>query len=144
MGAALFSEAWATELEHELAGDDDYRRAASGWNGSLLFVLEPDPARGFPEERRLFLDLVHGSARAVRPALPDDPANARFRLAAPAAVWLELLSGDLEPGAAVLSGRLRLERGSMFGLLPHLDAARRLLLCACRVGFGTPAAPTRP
>jgi putative sterol carrier protein len=133
---ALFSAPWAAALERELAGDEAYRRAASGWSGSLLFVLEADPARGPGEERRLFLDLAHGSARAVRPALPDDERQARFRLAAPPATWLQLLDGGLEPAGAVLSGRLRLERGSLFSLLPHLEAARRLLACAQRVQIG--------
>jgi len=139
----LFSEPWASALERELAGDADYRRSAAGWTGSLLFVLEPDSARGFPEERRLFLDLERGDARAVRPALPGDRESARYHLAGSAEVWAQLLTGELEPGAAVLSGRLRLERGSMFSLLPHLEAARRLLLCARRVGNGDLAAHRR-
>jgi putative sterol carrier protein len=129
----LFTAPWAAALERELAGDEAYRRAAAGWSGSLLFVLEADPARGPGEERRLFLDLAHGNARAVRPALPDDERQARFRLAAPPAAWLQILEGGLDPAGAVLSGRLRLERGSLFSLLPHLEAARRLLACAQRV-----------
>jgi hypothetical protein len=107
---ALFSAEWAAALERELGADPDYRRTAATWHGSLLFLLLPDAARGVPEERALFLDLDHGSTRAVRPALPDDPGRARLRLA----------------------------RGSLFSLLPHLEAARRLLACAQRVGAGAP------
>jgi putative sterol carrier protein len=134
--AVLFTAPWAEALERELAADADYRRAAAGWNGTLLFVLEADFARGIEAERRLFLDLDHGNARTVRPALPADEREARYRLAAPAAVWLQVLEGELEPAGAVMSGRLRLERGSLFSLLPHLEAARRLLACARRVDLG--------
>ncbi|KAB2962600.1 MAG: Fis family transcriptional regulator [Thermoanaerobaculia bacterium] len=136
---ALFTGPWAAALERELAVDEPYRRAAAGWNGSLLFVLEADPARGLFEPRRLFLDLAHGNARAVRPALPADEREARFHLVAPAAIWLQVLDGGLEPAAAVMSGRLRLERGSLFSLVPHLEAARRLLACARRVQVGAVA-----
>jgi putative sterol carrier protein len=132
----LFTAPWAAALERELAADEAYQRAAANWSGSLLFVLEPDRARGIEAERRVFLDLDHGNARAVRPALPGDEREARFRLGAPAATWVEVLEGELEPATAVMSGRLRLERGSLFSLLPHLEAARRLLACARRVELG--------
>lgn len=132
----LFSEAWASALERELAADADYRRAAADWQGSLLFVLEPDAALGVDGRRLLFLDLDHGNARAVRPAIDGDERAARYRLAAPAAIWVELLEGDLEAGAALMSGKVRLEKGSLFSLFPHLDAAKRLLAAARRVGAG--------
>lgn len=134
----LFSSSWATALEHELTASETYRRAAAGWKGALLFHLEPDPALGFAAERLIFLDLIHGSARAVRPALPQDRSAATFTLAGPAAVWLDLLAGRLEAGAALMGGKLRLTRGSFFSLLPHLGAARALLDCAQRVGPGDP------
>ncbi len=134
--SGIFSAGWATALERELTASETYRRAAAGWKGSLLFHLEPDPALGFDDERLVFLDLLHGSARAVRPALPQDRAAATFALAGPAAVWLDLLDGRLEAGTALLGGKLRLTRGSLFSLLPHLAAARALLECAQRVGSG--------
>lgn len=132
----LFSHSWAAALERVLTGSDDYRRAAAGWKGTLLFTLEADPARGFPAERLLFLDLLHGSPRAIRPALPQDIGVASFALNGPAAVWLDLLEGRLEAGTALMGGKLRLTRGSLFQLLPHLAAARALLECAKRVGSG--------
>ena len=141
-GLPLFGSGWAERLERELAASDSYRAAAATWKGSLAFVLEPDAGSGFDERRDLYLDLAHGSARAVRPARPGDVESASFCLAGPAGIWLRLLSGDLEPGVALMGGGLRLTRGSIFSLLPHLKAAQALLLCARQVPFS--AAPRNP
>jgi putative sterol carrier protein len=135
----LFGPAWAERLERELGASEAYRAAAAAWKGSLAFVLLPDgPAASGAAPRALFLDLAHGSARAVRPALPGDVERAAFRLEGPAATWRRLLAGDLEPGPAILGGRLKLARGSIFSLLPHLAAAQALFDCARRVPTAGP------
>lgn len=126
----LFGPAWAERLERELGASEPYRAAAASWKGSLAFSLLPDGTPGFPAGRGLFLDLAHGSCRAARPALPGDLESATFCLTGPAAVWIRLLTGELEPGAALLGGGLKLTRGSFFSLLPHLKAAHALLECA--------------
>lgn len=136
----LFGPEWAERLERELAANEPYRAAAASWKGSLAFALQPDGTPGFPASRGLFLDLAHGSCRAARPALPGDLESASFCLSGPAAVWLRLLSGDLEPGAALMGGGLKLIRGSFFSLLPHLRAAQALLECARLVPTHLPAA----
>lgn len=132
--SGLFSAAWAAELERELTGSEEYRRAAASWRGSLAFVLEPTPELGYPSGRSVFLDLLHGSPRAVRMALPGDLESAAFQLSGTGRVWHDLLEGRLEAATALTGGRLRLTRGSLFQLLPHLGAARALLECARRVG----------
>jgi putative sterol carrier protein len=134
-GPELFGSAWAERLERELTASETYRAAAASWKGSLAFVLLPDGSPGFPEKRELFLDLAHGSLRAVRPALPGDTSTATFCLQGGAATWRRLLHGDLTPGAAVMGGGLKLVRGSMFSLLPHLAAAHALFECARAVPF---------
>ena len=129
-GLDLFGPAWAERLERELGTNEPYRIAAAKWKGSLAFDLQPDGTPGFPSGRGLFLDLAHGSCRAVRPALPGDLAGAAFCLTGPAAVWLRLLGGELEPAVALMGGGLKLSRGSLFSLLPHIKAAKALLECA--------------
>ncbi len=126
----LFGPAWAERLERELAVNEPYRAAAASWKGSLAFSLLPDGTSGFPAGRGLFLDLAHGNCRAARPSLPGDLESATFCLTAPAAVWIRLLTGEVEPGAALMGGGLKLTRGSFFSLLPHLKAAHALLECA--------------
>ncbi len=126
----LFSGEWAAALERELAADRDYGRIAARWRGSLLFVQEADHRGG---ERSLFLDLVNGAPRTIRPAGAEDQRAATVAVAAPSEVWRHVLSGRLEPAGALVGGQLRLVRGSMFSLLPHLAAARALLVCAQRI-----------
>jgi putative sterol carrier protein len=134
----LFGPAWVERLERELGENEPFRDAAAKWKGSLALSLIPDGTRGFPESRGIFLDLAHGSSRAVRPALPRDLEAAGFCLAAPAAVWIRLLSGELEPAPAIMGGGLKLTRGSLFSLLPHIKAAQALLECARLVPMHLP------
>lgn len=135
----LFGPEWAERLERELGANEPYRAAAASWKGSLALALQPDGTPGFPVGRGLFLDLAHGSCRAARPALPGDLESATFCLTGPAAVWIRLLTGEIEPGAALMGGGLKLTRGSLFSLLPHLKAAKALLECARLVPTYIPA-----
>jgi hypothetical protein len=137
----LFSASWAAALGRELAADPEFLRAAQGSGApSLLLRLEPDPAQGVFSGRAL---VVEPATAAVRPAEPGDDEGARFRLVAPPDVWLDLLEGGLEPAPAVTSGRLRVEGGSLFALLPQLGLARCLLACARRIGSGDRLTPER-
>jgi putative sterol carrier protein len=131
--SGLFGRDWAERLERELQTSESFRAAAAAWKGSLAFVLEPDGTPGYPERRALFVDLTHGSRRAVRAALPGDLEAATFRLNGTASAWRRLLAGDLDPVTALRTGALKLTKGFVFSLLPHLQAARILFDCARRV-----------
>jgi putative sterol carrier protein len=134
----LFGPAWVERFERELGANGPFRVAAAKWKGSLALSLTPDGSHGFDDERAVFLDLAHGSAHAVRAALPGDLAAANFCLQAPASVWVRLLSGELEPAPAIMGGGLKLSRGSLFSLLPHIKAAQALLECARLVPMHLP------
>jgi len=134
-GLALFSPDWAAAFESELADDPGFRPLDAAWGTSLLLVLAPEAGQA-GEERALFLDLAHGGDRragcSVRPAVRGDSDAARLRVSGPVAAWQQLLRGEIEPSAALMSGRLRLERGSLLSLLPHLEASRRIFAAARR------------
>jgi putative sterol carrier protein len=134
----LFGPAWVERFERELAANEPFRSAAAKWKGSLGLALVPDGTGGFDSPRGVFLDLAHGSARAVRTALAGDLESSAFCLEAPAAVWVRLLSGELEPAPAIMGGGLKLTRGSLFSLFPHLQAAQALLHCARLVPMHLP------
>ncbi|MCH9651377.1 MAG: R2-like ligand-binding oxidase [Deltaproteobacteria bacterium] len=119
----LFSASWIEVLTRRLAEDETYRRDAARWEGDLILTLsgEGEQAPG------AYLDLWHGQCRAGRVAQEKDYLQARYVIQGPAGVWQQLFQGSLGPLAALASRKLRLERGSLFQLLPHAKAAEALV-----------------
>jgi putative sterol carrier protein len=131
--AELFGDEWARVFREEIAASEGYARAAKGWEGAMVFSLIADEAMGVLAERGVYLDLWHGVCRAARAASREDLDGASYVVAAAAAVWREVLEGRLEPLLGVMSGRLKLVRGSFARLLPYVTAAKELLAAAQRV-----------
>jgi putative sterol carrier protein len=133
MAAELFGEDWARAWREEIAASEAYRSAAASWEGAMVFAMTADEASGVPGERRVYLDLWHGDCRDARAAADADVAAASYVVTAAPAVWREVLEGRVEPLFAVMSGKLKLVRGSIARLLPYVTAARELLAAARRV-----------
>ncbi len=134
----IFTAPWAEAFCQALNANERYRRVARTWEGALLLVMEADPARGIPATRAVFLDLHHGQCRAARAAAPDDAAHAPYVLTATPAVWKAILQGELPPIAAILRGKLRLTKGNMMALVPHVRAAQELVATAARLPTAFP------
>ena len=131
----LFTDHWALALQVALHASAAYQRAASRWEGAVVLACSDAPsigltAEGGPLERGVYLDLWHGECRAARLAHAADYASARYVLSADAATWLLVLDGDLAPTMAILRGKIKLKRGTLGGLLPHVHAATALVVVA--------------
>lgn len=143
MAAEVFTEEWARDCCARLNGRDSYREAASGWTDAVVLAMAPDPALGIDAPRAVHLDLYQGQCRGTRLATAADRASAPIVLSAEAAAWRELLTGTEDPVTAVMRGRLRLERGSVFVLAKYAAAAREMVAAAAAAGgfFPVPAQP---
>ncbi len=139
----VFSDLWARGWGEALATSEPYRKAAAAWEGSILFQMDADPSLGIPEERRIFLDLWHGDCRAARGATAADIEGADYIIRGKAAAWRRILDGKLEPMWALMSGKLRLARGSMARVVPFVKASKELLAAAQALptSFGEAKAP---
>jgi putative sterol carrier protein len=135
----IFTDAWARAWGEELRRSDLYRTAAAGWEGSILMVLESGEGLELVEDRPVLLDLRHGECRDARAASAADREAAPFVLTAGARVWKRLLTADLDPLFAVMSGKLRLDRGNVARLLPYTQAAKEMVAAARRIEAGYPA-----
>ena len=144
MSADLFSDEWAAAWAAEINASDSYRVKASKWEGALVLVIEPDPALGMESRRAVLVDLCRGECRVARAASDDDLGQAPYVLSGPAAVWDQILYGQMEPAAAVMMGLLSLARGSLRDLVPFIPAANQLLLAAARVDTALPEGWERP
>ena len=129
----IFTHPWAQDFCQALNANERYRRVARTWEGALLLVMEADPTRGIPTTRAVYLDLHHGECRGARAAGPEDADAAPYVLTATPAVWKAILQGELPPIAAILRGKLRLTKGNMMALVPHVRAAQELVATAARL-----------
>jgi putative sterol carrier protein len=111
--------AWRARLD----SSDAFHRAARGWSGTVLLVerYEHQP------QRATYIAVSDGTLAASRPATAADQSDAEFVLEAGPDTWRGLARGELELIAAALKGALRLERGSVFRLIPHAGAAAAML-----------------
>lgn len=121
----FFSEAWLQAWQDEIAASDTYREAAATWEGTLIFRQKEDPTSA------VFLDLWHGVCREARFADANDEADYIMEAALP--VWKSLLSGQAQPIMALMTGKLKLVRGSLAALTPYVQASQELVAAAGRV-----------
>lgn len=134
MSYEVFSEDWTRAWAEELRTSDAYRTAAATWEGSLALVMTADgDGADNDAAQAAFVDLWHGECRGARPASDEDRATADFVIAAASQTWQQVLAGKLEPVFGIMSGKLKLERGSLAKLVPQVTAAKELVACAARI-----------
>lgn len=119
-----FSAAWAHAWGEELNTNPAYREAGASWEGDL--VLEMNGTKGGPA-RAVYLDLHRGTCRAARLASAVDLESAQYRFQASRDAWRRVLTGGVSPAVAIMTGQLKLARGSLMDFLPYADAATALL-----------------
>ena len=135
-----FSAPWAAAWEEELGASEAYREAAATWEGSLMLEMAVDGAAG--AAHAVFVDLWHGECRGARVATDDDRGGADFVIRGGVGTWQRVLAGELEPIFGIMSGKLKLRRGSLAKLVPQVKAARELVAAAARIDTEFPAAPS--
>lgn len=129
MAYSIFSDSWTVAWATELVASEAYQRAASTWEGSIVLSM----AQADGGEQAAYVDLWHGECRAARAATEDDLATADYLIRAELATWRKVMEGELDPVFGLMSGRLKLARGSLARLLPYVEASKELVAAASRV-----------
>jgi len=128
--STLFTAPWVAAWADALRASGSYRDAARRWEGALVFETGPAPAHGVNDQRAVYLDLWHGECRRAGLAGPDEYATAAYVLRGSFDTWLQVLRGEMAPTMAIMRGKLSLAKGSLAGLLPHVQAATELVRVA--------------
>jgi putative sterol carrier protein len=137
---APFTDDWARACCAALNASPDYRAAAGDRAWTIALACDPEPAAGLPAAAAVDFDLAAGGCRGARATTPEG-AEASVVLRGSYATWEAVVRGELDPVAAVTSGRLAVERGSFMTLMPLVAPARALLAAARTVPLEPPAAP---
>ncbi len=132
MSHPVFSAPWAAACTEAINAAPAYRAAAATWEGAILLEMQPDDVTGGPAEQ-VFFDLWHGECRVARVASPADADAARYVLSGSTSAWELVLSGRVAPLLAVMTGKLKLSRGSLAELLPYVSAAKELVTAVASV-----------
>ncbi|HEU5219986.1 MAG TPA: hypothetical protein VFU23_15100 [Gemmatimonadales bacterium] len=131
-----FTQSWTQAWARELNESPAYRTAAATWEGPVALILDdPDPAA----RKAVVLDLWHGACRTAGVAAPETAlSQVRFAFEGGRDAWRQVLSDGGSPALALMSGQIRLTKGSLAALLPFASAAQALLELAGRVPTAFP------
>ena len=138
MAAEIFTEAWAQLWNDSINENEDYKKAATKWEGAIGMVMTPDPDMGVPEERIVIADLWHGDCRNAKAADAADLEDTPYLIKAEPAAWKSVLAGKTDPIVGLMGGKLKLAKGSLFALLPYAKAAKELVRSAIDVDTSFP------
>ena len=130
MPIPVFTEDWAQACRDQINHRPAYRETATAWEGDVILAMASEDRS---PERAVYLDLWHGECRAARVASAEDLDQARYVLSGAPACWRQVLRGELAPLLAIMTGKLRLARGSLASLIPYMSAARELVMAAMAV-----------
>ena len=122
------SAEWLVALQAKLNSDEKYAAIAKGWEGDMLFVI--DPGGNLKEEMKLYLDLWHGACRSASVVAPGAEPKATFSLRAPYENFTKLLKGELEPMQALLTRKLGVQ-GNMAVIMRSVPVVLDFVRC-CR------------
>lgn len=124
------SAEWVAELVQHLNSDKDYEAAARTWEGDLNFVIDDVP--GLDEPVVIYMDLWHGKCRDARLTAEAASPSAAYTISAPLANWKRVITRQIGPIPALVSGQLKVQ-GNLAYILRHVRAAQQLVECATRV-----------
>ncbi|MBN2150459.1 MAG: SCP2 sterol-binding domain-containing protein [Candidatus Lokiarchaeota archaeon] len=121
------SEAWAKKYVEILNGSKDYEESAKNWEGSMLFVIQPDGG-ATPFEIGVWLDLWHGKCRGYKFWVDgQEKPQSDYIFAGIEKNWLAMLAGKLDPIQGLMAGKFALKSGKMQMVMRHTLAAKHLV-----------------
>jgi putative sterol carrier protein len=127
---AFPSDAWAKAMKQDLNDSKSYEESALTWEGDFFFIIEPGGTLG--ESVTLYMDLWHGKCRDAYQLNGHNQAAPAFVISAPVANWKKVMTKQLDPIQAMMTGQLKL-RGNMAVIMRHVRAAKELVESCTRI-----------
>jgi len=138
----VFSEEWADEYVNALNANENYRAAASWWEGDFIFVIEP--SGNLDHEIRMFIGLYKGDCTGSkvlnedeeyeilppnsppRPLKEGEKIGAEFVFSGTYDNWVKVLKKELDPIQGLMAGKFKLV-GNMAKVMRATKAAQEMV-----------------
>ena len=101
------TQEWADEYAQCLNSNPNYEKSAKTWEGALVLEFTAESIK-LETTVRLWLDLWHGKCREARFLQDGEEAPIEYTIAAPESTWASLISGELDPTKAMMSGKFKI------------------------------------
>ncbi|MEX2683332.1 MAG: SCP2 sterol-binding domain-containing protein [Candidatus Sigynarchaeota archaeon] len=119
------TQAWADEFAKCLNNNPNYEKSAKTWEGALVLVFKAE-GKKITKDVKLWLDLWHGKCRSAKFLKDGDDTPHEFAITAPESAWHGLVTGEIDPTRAMMTGRFKIE-GAMNKLMRYPLAAGYIL-----------------
>lgn len=124
------SDQWIKAMMADLNASQAYEDAARTWEGDFFFIIEPGGE--LTKTVTLYMDLWHGKCRDAFEVGGDQNLNPVFRLSGPPATWKRVMTKQLDPMQALMTGQLKL-KGNMAMVMRNVRAAKELVESCTRI-----------
>ena len=124
------TDEWIKAMMLDLNESKSYKDSAKNWEGDFLFVIQPGGS--LEKEVRLYMDLWHGKCRNAYAVQEDSDLQTAFVLRAPVANWKKVMTKQLDPIQAMMTGQLKLQ-GNMAMIMKSVRAAKELVESCTRI-----------
>lgn len=121
---------WSNELMLRLNADAKFKSVGSRWEGEVNLYVEDVP--GARSSQVIYIDSWHGACRRVDFAMEEDARPAAFQIKAPLANWKRILSQEIGPIQAMISGQIRVY-GNMVYILRNVGGTQRMVEVAATI-----------
>jgi putative sterol carrier protein len=117
---------WANIYMDFLNKSKPYEEAAKSWEGSMLFIIQPDGG-ATPFDIGVWLDLWHGKCRGYKFWMKgQEQPKSDFVYSGVEKNWLGMLDGKIDPIQGLMVGKFKLA-GKMPMVMRHTLAAKLLV-----------------
>ena len=124
----VFTEPWTERFREEINDSDSYRSHGATWNAPIALEMS---FTGDAPSRTVVLHLHHGTCERASCGHGSDGVGLVVRTDVPG--WQRILAGRMDPIWGIMSGKLKLVRGSLSELVPYARAAKALVDSAARI-----------
>jgi putative sterol carrier protein len=116
---------WADAYQQVVQEDEEYKRLARGWEGTVVLHTIAEPEAGIDHDVYILLDLWHGECRKVRLVPAEAGEAADYVISGSYSTWKLVGNGSLRTDKALMQGKLKL-KGDLATLTRYRMAAERL------------------
>lgn len=128
-----FEQEWTQAYRQAINSDAEYHKNGSGWAYPIRFI-----AKGDTTQKAVWLDLKNGTCLEACYGEEAFSRDTEFEIQATEHVWDILLSERADPLVALMTGKLKLTKGSFFTLSRYTRAAKDLVRLAADLEGSTP------